>query len=97
MEAKITGLEFTSEAAKQLEKIYLTGDIVAQRVETIRHLNLSRGEKVLDIGCSPGYLCESIGEIVGRLGAVVGIDISSDLIALCNRRKSSAWLSYAVG
>jgi arsenite methyltransferase len=93
----MTGLEFTSEAAKQLERVYLARDIVAQRVETIRHLNLSRGERVLDIGCGPGYLCESMGEIVGRYGAVVGIDISTDLIALCNRRKSSTWLSYAIG
>jgi arsenite methyltransferase len=93
----MTGLEFTNEAAKQLEKTYLTGDIIAQRFETIRQLNLSDGERVLDIGCGPGYLCESMGEIVGRHGAVVGIDISSDLIALCNRRKASTQLSYAVG
>ena len=75
----MTGLEFTSEAAKQLEKVYLTTDIIAQRSETIRQLNLSSGESVLDVGCGPGYLCESMGEIVGRHGAVVGIDISSDL------------------
>lgn len=93
----MTGLEFTNEAAKQLEKTYLTGDIIAQRFETIRQLNLSDGERVLDIGCGPGYLCESMGEIVGRQGVVVGIDISSDLIALCNRRKTSTQLSYAVG
>jgi arsenite methyltransferase len=97
VEAKMAGLEFASEAAKQLERVYLARDIVAQRVETIRHLNLSRGERVLDIGCGPGYLCESMGEIVGRQGAVVGIDISTDLIALCNRRKASTWLSYAIG
>ena len=93
----MSGLEFTKEAAKQLEKTYLTRDVVAQRLETIRQLDLSSGESVLDIGCGPGYLCESIAEIVGRHGAVVGIDISTDLIALCNRRKASTWLSYAIG
>jgi arsenite methyltransferase len=95
--AKMAGLEFTNEAAKQLEKIYLTRDIIAQRLETIRQLNLSGGESVLDVGCGPGFLCESMGEIVGRHGAVVGIDISSDLIALCNRRKASKRHSYAIG
>ena len=85
----MTGLEFTDESAKQLEKVYLTRDIIAQRLETIWQLHLSGGERVLDIGCGPGYLCESMGEIVGRRGAVVGIDISTDLIALCNRRKPS--------
>ena len=93
----MSGLEFTKEAAKRLEKTYLTRDVVAQRLETIRQLDLSRGESVLDIGCGPGYLCESMAEIVGHHGAVVGIDISTDLIALCNRRKASTWLSYAIG
>jgi arsenite methyltransferase len=93
----MTGLEFTSEAAKRLEKVYLTRDMIAQRLETIRQLNLSSGESVLDVGCGPGYLCESMGEIVGRHGAIVGIDISIDLITICNRRKASEWLSYAIG
>src|SRR5260370_17614291 len=92
----MSGLQFTKEAAKRLEKTYLTRDVVAQRLETIRQLDLSRGESVLDIGCGPGYLCESMAEIVGHHGAVVGIDISTDLIALCNRRKASTWLSYAI-
>ena len=93
----MSGLEYTKENAERLEKIYLTRDVAAQRSETIRQLNLSSGESVLDIGCGPGYLCERVAELVGRHGAVVGIDISTDLIAACNRRKPSPWLSYAVG
>ena len=93
----MSGLEFTDEAARQLEKVYLTRDVIAQRMETIRHLNLSQGERVLDIGCGPGFLCESMGEIVGPKGTVVGIDISADLIARCNGRKTSTCLSYEVG
>jgi ubiquinone/menaquinone biosynthesis C-methylase UbiE len=38
-----------------------------------------------------------MAEIVGPKGAVVGIDISADLIARCNARKTSAWVSYEVG
>jgi arsenite methyltransferase len=93
----MSGLTFTDEAARHLEKTYRTKDIVAQRLETIRHLNLSAGEKVLDIGCGPGFLCEGMSEIVGRDGAVVGIDISRDLVGLCDRRKHPTWLSYEVG
>jgi len=93
----MNGLKFTDEAAVQLDKFYRTKDIVAQRVETIRHLNLTGGERALDIGCGPGFLCESMSEIVGRDGAVVGIDISADLVALCNRREHPTWLSYEVG
>jgi ubiquinone/menaquinone biosynthesis C-methylase UbiE len=93
----MSGLKFNDEAARIMEKTYLTRDVVAQRSETIRQLDLSSGERVLDIGCGPGYLCESMGEIVGHHGAVVGIDILTDLIARCNQRKASPWLSYAVG
>src|SRR5262245_38499500 len=93
----MNGLKFTDETAERLEKFYQKKDIVTQRLETIRHLNLIDGESVLDIGCSPGFLCESMSEIVGLNGAVVGIDISEDLVALCNRRKHPTWLSYEVG
>jgi ubiquinone/menaquinone biosynthesis C-methylase UbiE len=93
----MNGMEYTEENAKRLEKLYLTRDVKAQRSETIRQLNLSIGESVLDIGCGPGYLCESMAQIVGRNGAVVGIDISTDLIAVCNRQKASTWISYAIG
>ena len=91
------GLTFTDEAARHLEKTYRTKDIVAQRRETIRHLNLLAGEKVLDIGCGPGFLCEEMSETVDRHGIVVGIDISPDLVELCARREHPTWLSYEVG
>jgi ubiquinone/menaquinone biosynthesis C-methylase UbiE len=36
-------------------------------------------------------------KLIGPRGAVVGIDISPDLIALSNRRRALEWLSYSVG
>src|SRR5262249_41223959 len=84
IEAKMNGLQFTDETARQLEKAYLSRDVIAQRSETIRHLGLSAGERVPDIGSGPGFLCD-------------GIDISADLIARCNKRKTSTRLSYEVG
>jgi hypothetical protein len=92
----MSGLEFTDEAARQLEKAYLTRDVIAQRSETIRHLNLSPGERVLGYRVWSGFSVRSIGEIVSPKGAVVGIDISGDLIARCNGRKTSTCLSYEV-
>ncbi|MBB4367880.1 ubiquinone/menaquinone biosynthesis C-methylase UbiE [Bradyrhizobium sp. cir1] len=93
----MSGMEYSNENAKRLQRLYLTGDVKAQRAETIRQLDLSAGERVLDIGCGPGYLCESMAEPVGPHGSVVGIDVSTDLIAVCNRQKASEWISYAVG
>ena len=53
----MSGLTFTEDAARQLEKVYLTTDVVAQRAETLKLLALSGGERVLDIGCGPGAFC----------------------------------------
>ena len=39
----MSGLEFTEEAARQLELLYLTRDVVAQRSETIKQLEPGRG------------------------------------------------------
>ena len=93
----MSGLTFTEDTARQLERLYLTTDVVAQRSETMNQLALSRGERVLDVGCGPGFLCESMAAIVGGDGAVTGMDISSDLIARCRTRNPPEWLSYAVG
>ena len=93
----MSGLEFTDAAAKRLEKLYLTKDVIDQRSETLRQLALVKGEHVLDIGSGPGFLCESIAALVGSEGAVVGIEISPDLVAVCERRNQPKCLSFSVG
>src|SRR5260370_36702865 len=93
----MSGLTFTEDAARHLARVYLTPDVVAQRAETMKQLALSPGERVLDIGCGPGFLCESIAAAVGSDGAVTRIAISRDLIPLCKTQNPPKWLSYAVG
>ncbi len=93
----MSGLEFTEEAARRLEAIYMTRDVVAQRSETLKHLQLVEGEHVIDIGCGPGFLCEGMAEIVGGSGLTLGLDISADLVARAERRNNRTWLSYRVG
>jgi ubiquinone/menaquinone biosynthesis C-methylase UbiE len=88
-------LSFTKEAASNLVKAYSTPDMVDQRKVVLELLSLRPGEKVIDIGCGPGFLCESMAEAVGPEGAVLGVDISPDLIALCRDRRPPAHLSYA--
>ncbi len=90
-------LEFTDSMARRLEALYLTADVVAQRAETLRNLRLAEGESVIDIGCGPGFLCESMADIVGPSGRILGIDISFDLIELSAQRNHRRWLSYRVG
>jgi len=90
----VTELKFTDEGARHLERLYRTSDIVAQRDATLRRLSLRRGHAVIDLGSGPGFLCESMADIVGPAGRVLGVDISPDLVALSARRNTREWLSY---
>lgn len=91
------GLEFTDEAARRLESLYMTTDIVAQREATLKQVSLSSGEAVLDIGSGPGFLCERIADLVGTTGRVVGVDISRDMVARAERRNNRPWVSFRTG
>src|SRR5919108_5158832 len=90
-------LQFTEEQARRLEALYSTADVRAQREETLRRLALSAGESVIDVGCGPGFLCESMADHVGPDGRVLGIDVSADLVEFARRRNERHWLTYEKG
>src|SRR5215210_6700061 len=90
-------LQYREEAARKLEAIYSTADIVAQRQATLDLLALKAGELVIDIGCGPGFLGEQMAEIVGSKGRVLGIDLSEDLLAFARNRNTRDWLTYQSG
>src|SRR5215212_8580833 len=90
-------LQFSDEAARKLEAIYSSADVVAQRRATLNRLGLRPGERVIDIGCGPGFLCEEMAEAVGETGAVVGVELSEDLITLARARNACSWLTYQHG
>ncbi len=89
-------LRFTKKAAADLAAAYAAPDLVAQREAVLQLLKLRPGERVIDIGCGPGFLSESMAAQTGPGGHVLGVDISDDLIALCRDRAPPANLSYAV-
>ena len=93
----MSGLAFSSDAAEQLIAAYRTPDMSGQRDATLQRLNLKAGERVLDVGCGPGFLCETMAAAVGPTGRVVGIDISQDLIDFASRHKISDRIDYRVG
>lgn len=48
------------------------------------------GEAVLDVGCGAGATTLTLGETVGPGGAVLGLDVSADLLAEAERRRQAA-------
>jgi len=47
---------------------------------------ISQGMKVLDLACGPGFISESIYELVQPLGMVYGVDINEKLLAVANQQ-----------
>ena len=64
--------------ARQVQR----ADLVPAWIEA---LGLKRGDRVLDVGCGPGFVSLSLGERVGRDGLVYAIDRSRDALAHLER------------
>ena len=77
---------FDGAAARRIEQIYLTPDIVEQRRATRALLHLRPGETVLDVGCGPGYLLAEMADEVGDSGKLSGIDSGADMIVVARQR-----------
>jgi ubiquinone/menaquinone biosynthesis C-methylase UbiE len=64
----------------------------------IRELNLSLGDKVLDMGCGTGHLTKYIADIVGPDGHAVGIDPDAERIKIAEEKsKEVGNLQFYVG
>ena len=50
------------------------------RAETAKRLNLSPGDKVLDLGCGIGGATFPLSDLTGPTGLAAGVDISAALI-----------------
>jgi arsenite methyltransferase len=79
-------LVFDEDAARRIEAIYLIADAVRRRRIVRGALAASAGERVLDVGCGPGFYCAELLDEVGPSGSVVGVDGSAAMLALAERR-----------
>lgn len=73
-------------------------DIKNLRAHASKHLQLSPGQRVLDLGCGLGGATFPLGEIVGPLGLAVGVDISSAMVDVAmGRSNGRAGMEFRVG
>ena len=90
--------KFDEEAARRVEALYQTPDVMAQRREVLRALALAPGERALDIGSGPGLLAVEMGEAVGKGGRVDGVDLSEPMIAMGRARAAAmTWIGFHTG
>jgi ubiquinone/menaquinone biosynthesis C-methylase UbiE len=82
--------------AKSYEEV--SGPQIEAGSRFIDGLNLSLGDKVLDIGCGTGHLTKYIAEIVGPEGQAVGIDPDAERIKIAQEKsKEVSNLQFHVG
>ena len=79
-------LEFDESTAKQLEVVYGTRDVRRRRAMVHEALGAMPGERILDIGCGPGFYVAELLDQVGPGGSVVGVDASAPMLAIAARR-----------
>jgi arsenite methyltransferase len=82
----VTQLVFDESLAEQLEVLYATRDILRRRALIRDALGAQRGERILDIGCGPGFYVSELLEEVGSAGSVVGVDSSAAMLGVAAGR-----------
>ncbi len=82
----MTQIVFDEAAAKAIEAMYLTPDVVAQRARVLDLLAVKAGEAVLDIGTGPGLLAFDLARLVGEKGRVVALDNAPAMVAMAGAR-----------
>jgi arsenite methyltransferase len=86
----MTQLVFDERLASQLETLYRTRDVLRRRRLVRQAVAGSAGERILDVGCGPGFYVAELLEEVGPTGWVVGVDASPQTLALARRRTDGA-------
>jgi arsenite methyltransferase len=79
-------LVFDEQAAMQIEAMYRIGDAMRRRRIVREALGAASGERILDVGCGPGFYCTELLDEVGPSGSVVGVDSGPAMLELAARR-----------
>jgi SAM-dependent methyltransferase len=82
----VSQLVFDENVARRLESNYSRRDFQRRRQLVHGALGAQPGQRVLDVGCGPGFYVSELVDRVGKAGAVVGVDISADMLSLARKR-----------
>jgi arsenite methyltransferase len=81
-------LTYDKVEARRVAAIYRTQEIAAQRGRVLAVLAPRPGERVLDIGCGPGYLACDIAAQLGGAGQVTAIDVSEEMLTVARTQRA---------
>jgi arsenite methyltransferase len=79
-------LVFDEKIVEQLEVLYRSRDVLRRRKLVYEALDAQPGDRVLDVGCGPGFYSRELLDQVGPEGSVTGVDQSPPMLAVAKRR-----------
>jgi arsenite methyltransferase len=82
----VSQLEFDEQTAEIVEAMYRIRDAERRRRIVREALGARPGERILDVGCGPGFYVLELLDEVGERGSVVGLDSSGPMLELARRR-----------
>jgi SAM-dependent methyltransferase len=79
-------LDFNEQMVAELEALYGRPDILRRRALVHEALGARPGERVVDVGCGPGFYVAETLDRVGPEGSVVGVDASAPMLDVAAKR-----------
>ncbi len=79
-------LSFDESTLARLEVLYRKRDLLRRRDLVHAAVAASPGERILDVGCGPGFYVAELAHRVGPSGAVVGVDGSPQMLSAAASR-----------
>jgi ubiquinone/menaquinone biosynthesis C-methylase UbiE len=93
---RVSPVEFNARAAAQLERMYSSPQVVAQRVRFREVLAAWPGETGLDVGCGLAHLALELAQDVAPGGRIVALDNSAHMVGEAAARVAAAGFADAV-
>ena len=82
-------LSFDADLLPRLEALYRTAEILRRRRIVRESLAAAPGERILDVGCGPGFYVADLLEDVGPSGSILGVDRSPQMLGAARRRNEA--------
>jgi arsenite methyltransferase len=82
----VAQLRFDEDMVDFLEVVNRRRDIVRRRSLVHEALAVQPGERILDVGCGPGFFVAELLDAVGSQGWVTGVDMEPTMLAVAAKR-----------